>query len=613
MKEPRTKQRNALLTILGGLLVLCVLMAVAVVLLVRQPSSQQAATTVAADQRTATLTLAYSPEKATLVKGLVEKFNAKNLRTPDRQPMKVELIELTPEDMVAKVLSGEATFQALTPDSSLWLDQLNRRWAQSQSATEPGTIASQLVGDSARYAITPIVVAAWESTAKSLGWPGQPVGWTTLQTRAQKDSNFKWSHPSTAHASGLLATLAEFYAGAGVQRGLTAEMAQDQKTLDFVASVEKTVRYYGEDELAVIQRAGKEGANYLDAFVVSEQLVVALNTGVYGKASAKLVALYPAEGTLWADHPLALLETSGLTSNQRRTFQALREYLVSAEAQTQILRAGYRPADLSIPLDSPGSPLTAANGVDPSQPQTTLQLPSSDVVQAVQNVWALTKRKTNVILVVDTSGSMQGDKLTNAQAALRTFLTQIPSDEERVGLVEFNSSVTNIIELDTLARNRPALTREIDGLRAGGNTALLDAVRTAYRRIQSTGDSSRINAIVAMTDGKENASAVTLQQLAAEVRQGNQKVPVIIFCVAYGSDADTKTMQSLADASGGQVRAGTPETIRDLYKILSSYFIGEPCLPTPSLTVSKAKRRKRSSPMRSSGGRAPWSSPARFS
>ena len=99
------------------------------------------------------------------------------------------------------------------------------------------------------------------------------------------------------------------------------------------------------------------------------------------------------------------------------------------------------------------------------------------MVSVVQNAWALTKRQTNVMLVVDTSGSMHGTKLDNAQAALRTFLTQIPSDQERVGMVEFNTGVANIIELDTLAKNRAALNQDIDELQANGNTALLDAVR----------------------------------------------------------------------------------------------------------------------------------------
>ena len=59
-----------------------------------------------------------------------------------------------------------------------------------------------------------------------------------------------------------------------------------------------------------------------------------------------------------------------------------------------------------------------------------------------------------------------------------------------------------------------------------------------------------------MTDGQENASRITLRQLVNEIQAGNQRVPVVIFCVAYGSDADYEMLQALADASGGQVRDG---------------------------------------------------------
>jgi Ca-activated chloride channel family protein len=525
------------------------------------------------DTRNPTLVIAHSPEKAALIKTLAEGFNAKRERTPDRQTMEIRLLELTPEEMVNRALAGESTFQAITPDSSLWLDQLNRRWAQNQAPSEgdSGAIARTLTGEPVRYAVSPIVIAAWEDVARGLGWPGQPVSWSSLQSRAQSDPNFRWSHPSTAYASGLLATLAEFYAGAGVQRGLTAEMAQDKKTVDYVSQIEKTVKYYGEAELAVMDRVAKD-RKALDAFVISEQLLIAFNSGRFGNQANKLVALYPAEGTFWADHPLALLETPALTDNQRRTFQAFREYLATPETQKQVLDAGYRPADLGLSLTGQGSPFSAANGVDPKQPQTTLQLPAADVVQVVQNVWALTKRKTNVFLVVDTSGSMQGSKLDGAITALRTFLAQIPSDQEKVGLVEFNTGVTNIIELDTLGSNRARLNETVEGFSANGNTALLDGVRTAYSRLQQNGDPERINAIVAMTDGRENASMVSLRQLVDEIRTGNQNLPVVIFCIAYGRDADYDVLQAIADASGGQVREGNEETIRELYKVLSSYF-----------------------------------------
>lgn len=515
----------------------------------------------------ATLTVAYSPEKARLLQVLVEQFNRQDMRTPDGERMQVELTKMNPEEMVSAVLAGPE-FQALTPDSGLWLEQIDRQWLARQTIEE-GQIAPRLVGESTRYAISPIVIAAWENVARELGWPA-PVSWQAIQQRATGDPDFKWNHPATSHASGLLATLAEFYAGAGKTRGLTEADATAQSTLDYVRDIERTVKFYGEGELAVIERAQQEGPSFLDAFVTQEQLVVRFNEE---SNQDRLVAMYPAEGTLWADHPLALLELPTVTANQRRTYQALREFLLSPEAQQTVLANGYRPADLSIALDSSGSPLTAANGVNPQEPQTTLQIPSPAVVEVVQNAWYYTKRLANVFLVVDTSGSMRGEKLAAAQEALQTFLDQIVNDRERIGMIEFSDQVNHVVELDELANNRDVLQFDIDNLQAGGNTALLDAVRAAYRRMQREGDPERINAIVAMTDGRENQSAVTLDQLVREISQGNAEgVPVIVFSIAYGDDADYDILTALANASGGQVREGSTETIQQLYKILSSYF-----------------------------------------
>ena len=285
----------------------------------------------------------------------------------------------------------------------------------------------------------------------------------------------------------------------------------------------------------------------------------------------RLVALYPAEGTLWADHPLALLETGAVTDNQRQTWRALRDYVQSADAQQIVLEAGFRPADLSLSLA--GSPIALANGVDPSQPQTTLQVPGPAVVDVVQNVWQYTKRKANIFLVVDTSGSMEGEKMAAAQAALREFMAQIKGDQERVGLVEFGSTVNNIAALDELANNRSQIDSSIDSLQAYGNTALLDGVRTAYVRLQQINDPERINAIVVMTDGRENNSYTTLRELQREIQRGNsQGVPVVIFAIAFGDDADYDVLRAIAETSGGQVRQGDLNTIRQLYRLLSSYF-----------------------------------------
>jgi Ca-activated chloride channel family protein len=512
----------------------------------------------------AALTVAYSPEKEAVLAELVQGFNGLNLKAPDGTALTVDAVPLDPEAMMQAVLEGSATFQAMTPDSSVWLEQLDAAWSQARDSS------ATVVGETVRYAVSPVVIAAWESVAQQLGWPQRAVSWQDLLSRAQSDPDFRWSHPSTTSASGLLAVLAEFYAAAGKSRGLTIEDVKNQTNLDYVGALEKTVRYYGEgNEEALIERALSEGRDFLDAFVIQEQGVVSFNQRRQGQES--LVALYPAEGTLWQDHPLALLEGTNLSSTQRLAFAQFRDYLLSPDAQQLILRSGYRPAVYSTRLDAPESPLTAENGVDPAEPKTALQIPNVSVIGVVRDVWWYTKRHTNVYLIADRSGSMTGEKLSQAKVALRTFLDQIQGDEERVGLIDFSTYVQTSVPLADLGSNRAALEIAIDQLEAGGDTALLDAVNEAFQQLEALADTERINAIVVMTDGKENASYVSLGTLVNELYQASP-VPVVVFCVAYGDDADMEMLQAIAEPTGGRVLQGDLETIRGLYKILSTYF-----------------------------------------
>jgi Ca-activated chloride channel family protein len=408
----------------------------------------------------------------------------------------------------------------------------------------------------------------WESMAQEMGHPGADLGWEDLMERATADPEFKWSHPAATTASGLLATTAEFYAGAGKLANLTSEDLEAEATIEYVKSIEATVgRYGGESEDKVVARLLEEGGHPLDAFVAQEQLVIYFNLNAQGE---KLVAIYPKEGTFWMDHPLVLLEGPWVTAEQRRAFRTFAEFVAEPEQQRLVLGEGYRPVELTVSLDEEGSLIRPEYNVDPAEPKTLLKVPSPGVMAGIREVWRLTKRPANIYVVVDTSGSMQGDKIAGAKEALLSFIEQIETDRDRVALVAFSGDVRETVALGTLAENRESLKSSVSGLQATGDTALYDAVIFAYDRLQEQSDPERINAIVAMTDGQDTSSSGSLEGILSTVAAAG--TPVLIFTVAYGDDADTEVLQRIAEAGDGQAYTSDPETVRKLYELIVQFF-----------------------------------------
>jgi Ca-activated chloride channel family protein len=266
------------------------------------------------------------------------------------------------------------------------------------------------------------------------------------------------------------------------------------------------------------------------------------------------------------------LDEPSVTANQRYTFQSFADYLTSEPSQRQLLAAGYRPADLAIALDEPGSPFADTIRVDWRQPQTTLQMPPPEVVAVVSDFWYYTKRPTNVYLVVDTSGSMEGSKLQLTQNALKSFLEQIRGSRDRVGIVEFGNelkSYTQLATLDDAARQQ--LNRQIDRMTAEGGTALNDAVFAAATALQQENQADAINAVVVMTDGLENQSQRSLRDLR-NLLAGTPGLPIVVFTIGFGQDADTATLEEMARIGGGQYRRASEADLDELYRIISTYF-----------------------------------------
>ena len=200
-------------------------------------------------------------------------------------------------------------------------------------------------------------------------------------------------------------------------------------------------------------------------------------------------------------------------------------------------------------------------GLVPAQFQAfdgTEQLEIADAVAATDEAVS-----ANVVLVMDVSGSMQGQPMESAKAAAIEFVEALePGD--RAALIAFNGKVTPVVGLTD---DRDALTAAIGGLVAQGDTALFEAVQVGSFIASAAATGGNRAAVVLLSDGENDTAtsqATAETSLAAASGSG---VPV--YSIAFGGLTDRAYLQSLSTTTSGDFREATAGSIGEVYSELS--------------------------------------------
>ncbi|HEY4993909.1 MAG TPA: VWA domain-containing protein, partial [Nakamurella sp.] len=171
-------------------------------------------------------------------------------------------------------------------------------------------------------------------------------------------------------------------------------------------------------------------------------------------------------------------------------------------------------------------------------------------------------------------------KLDLAKAAATAALSRL-SDTDRVGLWTFTTNlstpdgITNhAAPIAALGENRGPLTDTIAALTPLDGTPLYAAIRSAAEEMKTTADPRDINAVVVLTDGRnEYTDDQNLADLLQQVSDDTAQDGVRIFSIAYGPDSDLPVLKQISEAArAAAYDAQNPASIGKVFDDVLSNF-----------------------------------------
>jgi len=177
------------------------------------------------------------------------------------------------------------------------------------------------------------------------------------------------------------------------------------------------------------------------------------------------------------------------------------------------------------------------------------------------------QRPLSINIVVDSSSSMQGEKIDSVKDAIRTFIALLNSERgDKLGIIEFNDSAKVLSPIEYIANNEDNLFKILRELSSHGWTALLDAINLSIDSHFDLVDDT-IKIIIVLTDGHENSSRTTLDELNRKIMKF--KNDIFLFGFAFGQDADLKLLKELSQLTGGYTHEGTISNIKQLFSYIA--------------------------------------------
>ena len=456
-------------------------------------------------------------------------------------------------DIMRALESGAEEYDAVWPASSIWLSM--------------GDV-NHLVKHSQSISMTPVVFGIRDSLAEELGFKGKDVSVKDILAAIQGGKMSFCMTSATQSNSGASAYIGFLYALLGKQEGMTAEDLQgEQLRADITELLGGVERSSGSSDWLKDLFLKED----YDAMVNYECLIIDANRQLESEGKEPLYIVYPYDGLSIADSPLGYVDHGD--SQKEEAFQAVQQYLLSKEAQSEIEATGRRISANGV-SDENKDVFNEEWGVDTERILSPIQMPDADVLMEALNLYQTSFKKPSLnIYCLDFSGSMEGTGEAQLKDAMSQILLQenasrnfLQANAGEVNEVIFFDNTTLDIEraADDSDEALAQLYQKVADFQIAGGTDIYNAAAQALAEASSYDLEKYTPAIILMTDGVSDYNYQTFQE-AWDILG----IDVPVFSITFGT-ADPTQLEELAEATGGRVFDGTQD-LTEAFRSVKGY------------------------------------------
>ncbi|MGB3492113.1 MAG: VWA domain-containing protein [Elainellaceae cyanobacterium] len=461
----------------------------------------------------------------------------------------------------------------LSVDGEIYQSQMKYRIDQMF----PGQNYIPDITDAPLLASSPMVFMTSEELAAGLrGSDNVLSALTDAQTHQDIDPasppiEIHYVHTAPTRSNSGLQTLVTQFAAVSGKRPEELTIEDVATYTPQVQQIQQKITRYGTSTSSLARTMVQNGSFWASVGSVYESSVIAANQGNTTNQT-RYEAVYPA--ATFTSNMRAILPTAPwVDAQEREAAELVIEYLRSPDAQAIATQLGLRPGVPGVAL---GAAFTAELGVDANASYDSYRPPEPEVVEAMISAWEMAAKKPSLVaVVVDSSGSMEGNKLPAVQNTLQTYINNL-GNRDTIALIDFDDQIREPVIVQGTPEGREQGIQFINSLRADGGTRLYDAGLFAQNWLQDNLKENAINAVLILTDGIDSGEGISLEELSAELEtsgfQSDQRIAFFTVGYGQGNEFDPEALKTISDLNGGYYSEGTPETISSLMADLQLEF-----------------------------------------